>query len=48
MDIGEVDAEAEMKRQARITGKGRKCKIKGQKVLRKMGCTKPTAYKKSW
>lgn len=48
MDIGEGDAEAEMRRQARIIGKVRKCKTKGQKGLRKMGCTRSTPYKKSW
>lgn len=48
MDIGGGDTEAEMRRQAGIIGKVRKCKTKGQKVLRKMGCTKSTACKKSY
>lgn len=48
VDIGEGDAEAEMRRQAGIIGKARKCKTKGQKGLRKIGCTKSDADKKSW
>lgn len=48
VDIGDGGAEAEMRRQARVIGKVRKCKTKVQKVLKKMGCTRSTAYKKSW
>lgn len=48
MDIAEGDAIAEMRRQAGIIGKVRKCETKGQKVLKKMGFTRSTAYKKSW
>lgn len=45
VDIAEGDAIAEMIRQAGIIGKVRKCKTKGQKVLKKMGFTMSTAYK---
>ena len=48
MDIAEGDAIAEMRRQTGVIGKVRKRKTEGQKVLKKMGLMRSTAYKKSW
>lgn len=48
VDIVEGDAIAEIEKQTGIIGKIKKHRTEGQKVLKKMGFTRSTAYKKSW